>query len=315
MEKLTKISVLSPVYRGESMLHELVQRCENACKQVAHDYEIILVDDFSPDNSWLKMKQMALQNHRIKAIKLSRNFGQQYAIYTGLCNMAKSSEFVCVLDCDLQDSPEEIISFVEAAQHGNEVVIASRKKRKDPFFKRLTSNMFNAVLSFLTGVPQSATTANFGLYSRKVVDVIISMPEKTRYFPTQIQWVGFRKTEVDVTREERADGSSGYSFGKLLNLAFDVILANSDKPMRLLASSGIVICALSMFYAAYTIVKYLIGGIHVPGYASLQVTVIFFSGFIIFAMGVLGMYIAKIFDQVKGRPSFIVEEKINLDEN
>jgi polyisoprenyl-phosphate glycosyltransferase len=196
------------------------------------------------------------------------------------------------------------------AQEGFDVVLARRALRKDHFIKRLGSCLFYRILGYLTEVRQDPAIANFGIYHRRVVDAINSMPETIRYFPTMVRWVGFHSAAIDVQHASRPEGKTSYNLRRLMNLAIDICLAYSDKPLRLAVKLGFIISAVSFFYAAYMVLRAFLGQIEVQGYASLIVSVWFLSGLIIFILGVVGLYVGKSFEGVKGRPAFIIQEKI-----
>jgi glycosyltransferase involved in cell wall biosynthesis len=271
-------------------------------------YEIILVDDYSPDNSWTEIERLASIHPEIKGIKLSRNFGQHYAITAGLD--AAKGEWVVVMDCDLQDKPEEIPNLLAKAQEGYDVVLARRANRQDNFFKRLSSRIFYRTLAWLTGSEQDETIGNFGIYHRKVIDQIVMMRESIRYFPTMVKWVGFRQTTLDVVHAEREQGSSNYNFKKLFNLALDIMLAYSDKPIRLTVKLGMLVALTGFLFALFTLYKYLDGDIIVAGYASLIISIWMLTGFLLVTLGMVGLYIGKTFEGVKNRPIYIIEKKI-----
>jgi dolichol-phosphate mannosyltransferase len=186
-----KISVVSPVYKAHGIIPELVKRIKVAVKTITEDYEIILVEDGSPDNSWNEMVIESEKDKRVRSVKLSRNFGQHYAITAGL-DLAKG-EWVVVMDCDLQDQPEEIEIMLETAKQGASIVLARRVERTDGFFKKMTSKTFYSLLSYLTGTKQDPSVANFGVYHREVVKAIRQLREPIRYFPAMVRWVGFKK--------------------------------------------------------------------------------------------------------------------------
>ncbi|MDT0686582.1 glycosyltransferase family 2 protein [Autumnicola psychrophila] len=303
------ISIVSPVYRAERTIPVLIERIEKSVQKITNDYEIILVEDGGPDDSWKVIQEYAEKNDKIIGIELSRNFGQHYAITAGL-DYAKG-DWVVVMDCDLQDQPEEILKLYNKAQEGFDVVLARRFERKDHFFKRFFSKVFYRSLGYLTGSEQDESVANFGIYHRKVVDAVCSMRESIRYFPTMVKWVGFRTTKVNVDHDNRLEGESSYNFKRLINLAMDIILAFSDKPIRLLIKFGLIISVLSVIVAFIYLVKWLTGGVVVLGYTSLIVSVWLLSGVIISTLGIIGLYVGKTFEGVKQRPIYIVKKKIN----
>ncbi|MBN3582549.1 glycosyltransferase [Algoriphagus aestuarii] len=303
---LKVLSIISPVYRAENTLGELVSRIKACIPD--QEYEIILVDDASPDNSWHEIERLAEIHPEIRGIKLSRNFGQHYAITAGLD--AAKGEWVVVMDCDLQDRPEEIPNLYQEAQKGFDVVLARRVNRQDNFFKRLSSKIFYRTLAWLTGSQQDESIANFGIYHRKVINQIIGMRESIRYFPTMVKWVGFRQCSIPVTHAEREEGSSNYNFKKLFNLALDIMLAYSDKPIRLTVKLGFLIALTGFLFAIYTLYRYWIGEIIVAGYASLIISIWLLTGFLLITLGMVGLYIGKTFEGVKNRPIYIVEKEI-----
>jgi dolichol-phosphate mannosyltransferase len=303
------ISIVSPVYRAEKIVDKLVERISEEVSKITENFEIILVEDGSPDNSWEAIERNCHKDERVKGIKLSRNFGQHYAITAGLDNV--KGEWIVVMDCDLQDRPEEIINLYTKALEGYDVVLASRHQRQDSFFKKLFSKLFYHVLSYLTGTEQDPTVANFGIYHRKVIDAISSMRESIRYFPTMVRWVGFKRVKMNVEHASREEGSTSYNFRSLINLAIDIILAYSDRPIRLTIKTGFIISSASFLLAIVTIIQYFLGVISVSGYASLIISIWFFSGLIMTTLGVVGLYVGKTFEGVKNRPIYITEKITN----
>jgi len=302
------LSIVSPVYRAEKVLPELVNRIESAVSQITSDYEIILVEDASPDHSWAVIEQIATANLRIKGLKLSRNFGQHYAITAGL-DQAKG-DWIVVMDCDLQDRPEEIPALFAKAQNGFDVVLARRANRQDGFLKRLSSKLFYRTLAWLTGSHQDETIANFGIYHQRVIREIISMRESIRYFPTMVRWVGFRQTTIDVIHAANEERGSSYNFKRLFNLALDIMLAYSDKPIRLTVKLGLLVALTGFLFAIFTLIRYLQGDIIVAGYASLIISLWMLTGFLLVTLGMVGLYVGKTFEGVKKRPIYIVEKRV-----
>lgn len=300
------LSIISPVYRAENILTELIARIKAAMP--VKEFEIILIDDYSPDNSWPEIERLASIHPEIKGIKLSRNFGQHYAITAGLD--AAKGEWIVVMDCDLQDNPEEIPNLLAKAQEGFDVVLARRVNRQDGFFKRMSSKLFYRTLAWLTGSKQDESIANFGIYHRKVIQEIVGMRESIRYFPTMVKWVGFRQTTLDVVHAEREDGGSNYNFKKLFNLGLDIMLAYGDKPIRLTVKLGFIVAITGFIFAIYTLYKYVHGDIIVAGYASVIVSLWMLTGFLLVTLGMVGLYIGKTFEGVKQRPIYIVEKRV-----
>lgn len=306
-----KISVVSPVYRAENIVPILIERIECSIQKITLDYEIILVDDFSPDNSWDIIEKCAKNNSKVKGIKLSRNFGQHKAITAGIDQVI--GDWIVVMDCDLQDQPEEIIKLYEKTKEGYDIVLGQRVNRQDGFIKKSFSFLFYTTLSYLTGAKQDPSIANFGIYHRNVINTIQSMRESIRYFPTMVNWVGFKKTSIEIDHSSRFEGKSTYNMKKLFNLALDIILAYSDKPIRLTIKAGILISTISILFALFVFIRWCFGYIDVLGYTSLIISIWFLSGFTIATLGVVGLYIGKIFEETKQRPLYIIEKKINYD--
>ena len=305
------ISVVSPVYRGEKMVSELVRRNVEVLNGMGVDYEVILVNDASPDNSWQAIEAECKKNPKVKGLNLSRNFGQHYAITAGLSYA--TGEWIVVMDCDLQDRPEEIPNLYQKAQEGYDSVLAQRVQRTDGLFKKMGSRCFYKVFSYLTETKQDASVANFGIYNRKVIDAVLSMGDAMRYFPTQVQWVGFKRAYLPIQHDERAEGKSTYNLSRLFRLAFDTIISFSDKPMRLMVKMGLMVTIISFIVGIVFLVRYCLGEIEVLGFTSLIISLWLLGGIIISLIGVVGIYLGKLFEKAKDRPTFIVNQKLNIE--
>ena len=306
-----KLSIVSPVYRAEKMVHMLVERIVKSVTTITEDFEIILVNDASPDASWSVIEHECAQDKRLKGINLSRNFGQHYAITAGL-HYAKG-EWVVVMDCDLQDRPEEIPALYQKVLEGYDIVYARRVDRQDKGLKKLSSTIFHETFDWLSGSTTDKTIANFGIYKQCVIAEYNRMPERARSFPSLVKYLGFTQTTVDVQHAERAEGKSSYDLYKLLKLSFDIIISNSNKPLRMAVGLGFCMSALSFLLALYNVIARLIGFISFPGYTTTVFSIWFVGGLMLFVMGILGLYVGKIFDQVKGRPLFVVKDKLNIE--
>ena len=300
------LSIVSPIYKAENIVEKLVSEIEKEVSKLNIAYEIILVDDRSPDGSWEKMKEIASQYNNIKIIRLSRNFGQHPAIMAGLSQV--SGKWTVVMDCDLQDQPKEIIKLYNKAQEGFDVVLARRKERKDNFLKVLSSKIFSKVYGFFTDTKYDNEIANFGIYNKKVIQSILSISDYIKFFPLFVNFVGFNSTSIQVEHASRESGSTSYSFGKLVSLAFNSIISFSNKPLKIFVKFGMIISLLSIFVGVYYIVEAYNNKIEVLGYTSIIVSIWFLSGIIITTIGVTGIYVGKIFDQTKSRPPYIIDE-------
>lgn len=301
------ISIVIPVYGCSEALHELCVRLHSTLNSIIKNYEIILVNDASPDNSWASIKKLAEEDNRVKGINLSRNFGQHYAITAGL-DFALG-DWVVVMDCDLQDQPEEIIKLYSVAiKDGYDVVMGRRINRQDSRLKKFFSNLFGSLLSYLTRTKFDNRIGNFGIYAKKVIDSVRVLREANRSFGLFIHWVGFRQTAVDVEHSGRPYGKSSYTFQKMLSLALDTIISHSDKMLHLTVKFGFCVALFSMSLGLWLLVRSFFWGTPVLGWTSIIVSLYFSTGLIIATVGIVGIYIGKIFDEVKDRPLYIVNE-------
>ena len=302
------ISIVSPVYRAEKILPILVSEINLVMERIGEDYEIILVDDRSPDNSWEVMKVLSSQNPKIKSIRLSRNFGQHSAIFAGLTKA--KGDWVVVMDCDMQDQPKEIAKLYKKALEGYDIVLGQRENRKDKFLKKLTSRLFYKVFNYLSGANFDNNVANFGIYHQKTIKSILDMKDYVKFFSLFINWIGFKSVSIPIEHGEREEGKSTYSVGRLFKQAFNVIISFSDKPLRLFINFGLSISVLSFIVGIYYLYLALTGKIAQPGFSSLILSIWFLSGIIISCIGIVGVYLGKTFDQAKGRPTFIIDEEV-----
>lgn len=298
-------SIIIPVYKCPWTLNELYQRLNNTLSSINKNFEIIMVDDGSPLNDWEVIAELAKKDKRVKGIKLSRNFGQHYAITAGL-DFAKG-QWIVVMDCDLQDQPEEIIKLYNKAMEGYDIVVGRRAQRKDGFLKRLSSKVFWKVYSYFTETNIDGRISNFGIYSHNVIHSIKKMREHTRSFGLFALWVGFKRIEIDIDHAKRKSGKSTYNFKRMFNLAIDSILSYSQKPLILFINIGILISLISFIFSIFLIIQHYLLSIPVAGWTSIMVSIYFLSGVIITSIGVVGVYVGKVYNEVKNRPLYIVE--------
>ena len=308
---MPSISVVSPVYQAEEIVPRLVQEIVSVLDALVDSYEVILVEDRSRDHSWDAIKKECQKNRKVKGIRLSRNFGQHYAITAGLRHA--KGEWVVVMDCDLQDRPDQINAMFHKALEGFDVVLARRRIRNDSRVKRFYSRLFYFVFSYLTGTKQDASIANFGVYRSKVIHAVLSMKDNIRYFPAMVQWVGFSTATVDVEHSSRFQGQTTYDFKRMLRLAVDNIVSFSAKPLRLVAQGGLVLSFVSLLVGIIYLIGFLIGAVKVAGYTSLIISIWLTAGINIFVLGLVGIYVGKAFERVKDRPVYIIDELINDD--
>lgn len=304
-----EISVISPVYGCKESIRELYEKVTATLQKICSSYEIIFVNDNCPQNSWEVISAIAKNDKNVKAIKLSKNFGQHYAITAGIdcC----SGNYVVVMDCDLQDKPQEIEKLYKKALEGYDIVYGRRVERQDSFFKSFSSKLFHKTLEYFTESEHDHTIGNFGIYSKKVINALKNLKEKSRDFLLLVKIVGFKKTEIDVEHDARAYGKSSYNLSKMINLAVDSIVSHSNKPLKLIIQLGLMVSMLSFFVAVGLVVAHFTYGFSVEGWTSLMVSMFFLFGLLFGILGVIGLYIGKIFDQVKNRPLYIVDEVIN----
>ena len=300
------ISFVSPVYRAEKILDKLVEEIQKVMLEINEPYEIILVDDRSPDNSWQVMQKLSETFPEVISVRLSRNFGQHPSIMAGL-SQAKG-EWIVVLDCDLQDQPKEVLKLYTKAKEGFDVVLAKRKNRQDGFFKRKTSLIFSKIYSFFTDTLYDNEVANFGIYNKKVIEAILNISDYIKFFPLFVKFVGFNTTAIEVEHAEREEGNSTYTLSKLISLAFNTIISFSNKPLKLFVKFGLTISGISFLLGIYNLYLAITGQVAVLGYSSIIVSIWFLSGVIITTIGVTGIYVGKIFDQTKNRPIFVIDE-------
>lgn len=303
-----QISIITPVYKAEAILPELFRRLVVSISQITDDFEIIMVNDGSPGNDWEVIVELAKKDKRVKGINLSRNFGQHYAITAGLDHC--SGEWIVVMDCDLQDRPEEIPNLYNKAMEGWDIVVGVRQERKDNFFKKLTSKLFYIVFNYLTDQNLDNRVANFGIYNKKVIDSVKLLGEQARSFGLLVVITGFKRTELGIVHATRESGKSAYSFKKRLDLALDHILSHSTRPLFLTIKTGFLISSLSAIYSLYLMSRYFIYSNIPDGWTSLMVSLFLLSGLIIMFIGIVGVYISKIFTEVKKRPLYFIKDII-----
>jgi dolichol-phosphate mannosyltransferase len=289
------------------VLPELCKQLNEHLSNITKDYEVILVNDASPDGAWEVIQSLAKGDSRIKGMDLSRNFGQQAAITAGLCH--STGEWVVVMDCDLQDQPKEIVKLYAKAQEGYEVVFGRRYERQDSSMKVALSRLYRRVFDYFTETNSDPAVANFGIYQRKVIDAFLTMPERNRTLQLFIRWLGFRNTSIDIEHAARSGGKSGYRFGKLFRMAISNIVSQSNKPLKISITFGLLMSLTSLMYAVYLAIRHLLWGVPIPGWTSVMVSIYFVGGLLFANLGVLGLYLAKVFDETKGRPLYVIRER------
>lgn len=304
------ISVVTPVYKAEACLHELYRRIKSSLETLTFDFEIIMIEDCGGDNSWTIIQELAQQDFRVKGIQFSRNFGQHYGITAGLdhCN----GDWIVVMDCDLQDQPEEIVPLYKKALEGYDLVLAKRTNRQDHVWKKLASYLYYKVLAYFTDGRHDHTIANFGIYSRQVIEKFCQFKERDRLFPLIIKMLGFNATTLEVQHAKRFAGKTSYSLYKQIQLAIDGIISQSNKLLTYSIRIGFVLAVSAISYALYLAIKYIIWGVPVEGWTSIMVSMYFLFGLLFVNLGIIGLYLGKIFDESKNRPLYIIKNMVGL---
>ncbi len=301
-------SLVIPVYNEEKMIGELFSRTMAALERLPIEFEIICVDDGSKDATYPLLAEAHQKDERFKVLSLSRNFGHQAAILAGL-NHAKG-DYIGIMDGDLQDPPELFLDFYNKMQEGYDVVYAVRKKRKEAFYKKWAYAIYYRLLGRMSGEKIPLDSGDFSMFSRRVLDVMLAMPEQSLFLRGIRSWVGFRQTGFEYERDGRAAGETKYSLGKLLRLAMDGIFSFSRFPVKFIGYLGIVAVVFSMIYSFIALGKRFLWGEVIEGYTSLVLIIFFFGGIQLISLRILGEYVNRIYDESRGRPLFIVKDKL-----
>ncbi|MCX6198656.1 MAG: glycosyltransferase family 2 protein [Bacteroidetes bacterium] len=306
-----QISFIVPLYNEQESFSILVERLNKLMDTCSsQSFEVVMVNDGSKDRTAELMQVNALNDARYHCVFLSRNFGHQLALSAGL-SVARGTEAVMCIDGDLQDPPELFTEFYKLFKEGNEVVYAVRRNRKENWFKKFAYHFYYRLLKKISNIEVNLDSGDFALLSRKVVDILNQLPEESRYLRGLRSWVGFQQTSFEYDRPERAAGETKYSLGMLYRLAYNGIFNFSDFPVKFITNMGIATVLISLSYFIYTIVKRFV--FHVPvveGFTGLLFTIILFSGVQLISLGIIGEYVLRIFFQVKGRPLFIIKNRI-----
>ena len=304
---MTHLSVVIPVYNESSLIEELVKRVKANIELITKDFEIIIVDDGSIDGTWNLIENEAKAESRVKGIKFSRNFGHHYAITAGLHNA--NGEWVVVMDGDLQDRPEVIPDLYRKAMSGFDVVFVSRQNRPEKFYYRIAQKFFYKLLRNLSGIDFDSRQANFSIISNKVVKAFINFPENARFYGSTIKWLGFSRSFILADHGLRHSGKPSYTIRKRVKLALDIILSFSERPLKFAITLGLLMSISSFLVSAWIIYGSYKWGFTVIGWSSLMAVILFSTGIILVIVGIAGIYIGKIFNQVKNRPLYIIDEK------
>ena len=301
------ISVIIPVYNEAQNLKVLYERLVNSVTAISNSYEFIFVNDGSKDDSLSILKSFAQQNSQVRYIDLSKNFGHQLAVFAGLEHAKGAS--VVIIDADLQDPPELIKDLCNKLNEGYEVVYAQREHRKgESWHKLITAKLFYRFINRMSEVPIPMDTGDFRIFTKKINDLIVSMPEQNKFLRGQIAWAGFNQTSVLYQRDERYAGRTNYSYTKMLSFAFDGITAFSNLPLRLATYMGFLVSFISFLVILYTLYQKYLNHNTVQGWSSLMISILFIGGVQLICLGIIGEYLGRIMDNVKKRPLYIVKE-------
>jgi dolichol-phosphate mannosyltransferase len=304
---LTELSVVIPVYRCRDCLPELHRRLTEALESVPGDVEIVFVEDGGADGSWEVLCELAARDARVKAYRLSRNFGQHAAITAGLSKA--TGKWVVVMDCDLQDPPEHIGKLYAKAAEGYDVVLARRLRKRQSLPRRAVGHLYFKLLNVFTGSSIDPSFGSFSIVSRKVVDAFLQLGDRDRHYLFILRWLGFETATIEYEPAERAAGKSSYGFRRLLKHALDGMFFQTTILLRWIVYLGFAISLIGAVAAVYVTVLRLTGSAY-PGWASVFVLLLLLGGFIIVSTGVTGLYIGRIFDEVRQRPLYVFDREV-----
>ena len=304
---MVELSVVVPVYGCRDSLRALHQRTSAALRAVTSSYEIVLVDDCDRQGSWDVMAELAREDRAVKAFRLSRNFGQHAAITAGLAQC--TGRWAVVMDCDLQDPPELIGELYRAARAGNDVVLARRKRKRQTLFRRLAARVYFRLMSVLAKTRFDGEFGSFSIISRKVINGFLRFQDQDRHYLFILNWLGFRTAAIEYEHASRHSGESSYSLGALIRHALNGMFFQTTVLLRWIVYVGFWVSLAGFVLAAYYVYMYFAHSVY-PGYTSIAVLILVIGGVIIMSTGVAGLYIGKVFDQVKGRPLYVIDQSI-----
>jgi len=303
---MTELAVVIPVYRCTGCLQELHRRLKKELLSITPSHEIIFVDDGDQDGAWILLKQIARQDKRVKAFRLSRNFGQHAAITAGLSKT--TARYVAVMDCDLQDPPEFLRNLYRKAKEGFDVILTRRMGKKHSIVRNLAGALYFKILSFFNGEEIDGREGSFSLISRKVVEAYLRLRDRDRHYLFILRWLGFKSALLKYDHAERFEGGSSYNFMALFTHAFNGLFFQTTILLRWIVYLGLAISTVGFLLTLYFLFLYFSRSIQ-PGWTSLAILLLLIGGFIIASTGITGLYIGKIFEQVKERPLYVIDEE------
>jgi glycosyltransferase involved in cell wall biosynthesis len=301
---MVELSVVVPVYGCRDCIERLHQQITSAVKPITSSYEIVFVDDRSPDGAWALLKDIAASDSRVKSVRLSRNFGQHAAITAGLAT--SNGEWTVVMDCDLQDSPSDIPALYAKAKEGFDIVFARRTQRSHSALRLAMARAYFKMLNTFMGTAVDGSYGTFSIISRKVVDSYLALGDRERHYLFVLYWLGFEHTSIDVEHKERGSGKSSYTVGRLVRHAVSGVFFQTTNLLLYIVYLGFLLAGLGVLGVLYLIYTYATA--HPPaGFTFLAVLMLLIGGFIITSTGVTGLYIGRVFQQVKGRPLYVID--------
>ena len=307
-----ELSIVIPLYNEQANIEYLFERLESVLSKLDNSYEIVCVNDGSQDNTLLCLIECHRRNCAIKVVNLSRNFGKEIALSAGIDYATGAA--VIPIDADLQDPPELIGDLVEKWREGYDIVYATRRSRQgESWLKRFTANAFYHTIDKMSRVDIPRNTGDFRLLDRSVVEALKQMPERTRFMKGLFAWVGYKQASVEFDRQPRLQGQTTWNYWKLWNFALEGITSFSFLPLKVWSYVGLIISLISLIYASFLVIRTIISEIDVPGYASIMVAILFLGGIQLITLGIIGEYLSRVYEEVKGRPLYLVRESYGFD--
>ena len=313
--RMKKISIIIPMYYEELVAEECYNRVKGVLSNLTqYDHEIVFINDGSKDKTLDILKELAEKDEKVKIISFSRNFGHQAAVTAGLQNV--TGDAIVIIDADMQDPPELIPEMLKLWEEGNEVIYGKRKSREgESIFKLMTASMFYKTISAMSDVDIPKNTGDFRLVDRKVVDQMNSLPEHNKFLRGLWSWLGYKQYEFEYERKERFAGKTKYPLKKMIKLASDGIISFSSKPLKLIGALGGISILISFIILIYAIISYVFHLHNLQaGWTSIMLVVTFFAGVQLLSLWIMSEYIGRIYDETKGRPQYIIDKKINIDD-
>ena len=301
-----ELSIVVPVYQAEGCLDALHERLTQTLSAMGLSYEVVLVDDASTDGSWSRIASLSGLDPHVRGYRLSRNFGQHAAITAGLAQCR--GERAIVMDCDLQDPPEEIPRLVAKAKEGFDVVLARRARKQTSYFRQLSARLYFCLLNRVIPNPVNGEYGSYSCISRNVIDAYLRLGDRNRYYLFILRWLGFSQASIDYRQDARYAGESAYTVKTLLRHAAQGVFFQSSAILYWIVYSGFAVSAISIGLAVYFTWKYFVHSV-LPGWTSLSVLILGMGGVMLICVGTVGLYVAQIFEQVKGRPLYVIDRQ------